>query len=827
VLNAVVPYLNEQAIPFKIAKDELVLEYLNSGRLGATQVGKFITIYPRLEDAVQVAESILDLTSGFEGPRIPSDLHLGGVLYTRYGPFTPIYRRDRLGLEHLQVRLPNGSLIDDSYMLANQPPPGVFIPFDVIPHTGDLKTNELFGPGYRILSILHETAKGSSFVALDMRSQDQLALHFLKQGRCHYMSDRFGRDVRWRLQREFAHHQLLAGIKGFSEAKGYFEVDGNGYLALEYIEGVTIDAVVDNILKRRPWASVLPSDRSALLRHMLDLIDIVAVMHMRGLVHRDISASNVIVDANGSIHLFDLEMAHAIDDDVPTVGFGTTGFVAPGQQQGDRPSFADDLYSVACIIALTITGIDPRRLLYTMGQDMCQRLAFLTGEADDLKSLLPVLVQALQAERDRRPSLMALRDAVQLTAESCLAASSTRHPRSVKSDMVDIRELLISGIRGLTLDSPRDNNDLFLSMPIGQDEETISLHDLKPLHGAYRGMAGSIYLLAKAFRAGYLDSELILIARNAAKWLVDDQSASDAGLVGLHAGEEGVVVALTEGMTSGLLASDIVSEKWIYSRLSAALDWPDVVHGAAGQGLAALICTPELSHRCARYLMSTQEDDGSWRLPAGFHGLSGQKLTGFAHGVAGIVYFLAEYAFQFNDTMARRAWQAGANWLIECSIKSQDNILEWPYSDEQGTLWRWWCHGGPGIALAFLRLAELSRDSLYLEQVLGALALFPPELRHGNLSLCHGMSGLGEIYLETYRVTGVKQWQSRAIDIARTIGALGRRTNGIVTWLAGNADITTAELYLGTAGILHFLLRLVEGPERHSFPFLPPPVIFD
>jgi hypothetical protein len=40
-------------------------------------------------------------------------------------------------------------------------------------------------------------------------------------------------------------------------------------------------------------------------------------------------------------------------------------------------------------------------------------------------------------------------------------------------------------------------------------------------------------------------------------------------------------------------------------------------------------------------------------LPAGVDGISGDTLTGFAHGVSGIVYFLAEYARSFSNTYAK------------------------------------------------------------------------------------------------------------------------------------------------------------------------------
>ena len=41
--------------------------------------------------------------------------------------------------------------------------------------------------------------------------------------------------------------------------------------------------------------------------------------------------------------------------------------------------------------------------------------------------------------------------------------------------------------------------------------------------------------------------------------------------------------------------------------------------------------------------------------------------------------------------------------------------------------------------------------------------------RFANLSLCHGLSGLGEIYLDAYKILGDKFWLKRVNQIAKTI----------------------------------------------------------
>jgi hypothetical protein len=60
----------------------------------------------------------------------------------------------------------------------------------------------------------------------------------------------------------------------------------------------------------------------------------------------------------------------------------------------------------------------------------------------------------------------------------------------------------------------------------------------------------------------------------------------------------------------------------------------------------------------------------------------------------------------------------------------------------------------------------------------------PVDLRYPNLSQCHGMSGLGEVYLEAARVLKDSRWLVRAAGIGTILMQLARKTEqGSVTWL--------------------------------------------
>jgi lantibiotic modifying enzyme len=311
--------------------------------------------------------------------------------------------------------------------------------------------------------------------------------------------------------------------------------------------------------------------------------------------------------------------------------------------------------------------------------------------------------------------------------------------------------------------------------------------------------------------------------------LLSAHRSSDDQLPGLHFGEAGVAVALAEAIHSNLISQGSWFREYLDEALYGPLDWPDLTHGAAGQGIAAMCCSqilgqPELlgaADRCADFLIASQDSEGSWTMPAGVEGMSGARLTGFAHGAAGIVYFLSEYAARSRSHEAADAARRGANWLLaQANISRMPGGLEWPTREGGEDVWRWWCHGAPGIALAWLKLFERYGNPDDRQIAIRSLLSCPSEVRYNNLSQCHGLSGLGEIYLEATKVLADEQWRLRAEYIADTLLGLARNSGHGKVWLVEDGPAATGDLMVGCGGVIHFLLRLCTEDEL-SFPLLP------
>jgi len=278
------------------------------------------------------------------------------------------------------------------------------------------------------------------------------------------------------------------------------------------------------------------------------------------------------------------------------------------------------------------------------------------------------------------------------------------------------------------------------------------------------------------------------------------------------------------------VGQDAALRERLAAALAGRLDWPDFTHGAAGQGFAALACArrlgaPDLAAHaaaCAAYLVRTQDPDGAWTLPEGAPGASGQRFTGFAHGAAGVMAFLGNYAALTGDAAADAAWRRAEAWLVSRARRGRGGRWYWPQSDSLAAPNGWWCHGAPGIALGWLCVAKARGIAAIDEEHLRrALAACPVKLRSDSLSQCHGLAGVGEVYLEAHRVLGGDCWRERAADIAGVLVAVFRKgSRQPWHYLASEPADGGAGLMLGTAGILHFLLRFDYPDAVTSAPLL-------
>jgi hypothetical protein len=192
--------------------------------------------------------------------------------------------------------------------------------------------------------------------------------------------------------------------------------DGQPYLAMEYVEGSTLDVLLE--------AGPLAPARAA------DLLGQVCAglteAHAVGVIHRDLKPANLIVgrrrDGSDVLKILDFGIARLGDhagrsekQKLTQLGIvvGTPAYLAPEQALADDLDHRTDIYALGCVAYELLTGGPPFR-----SPDLSKVLSLhLTAAPAPLESLRPELagwpqlcaavLKALSKERERRFSSVA------------------------------------------------------------------------------------------------------------------------------------------------------------------------------------------------------------------------------------------------------------------------------------------------------------------------------------------------------------------------------------------------------------------------------------
>ena len=93
-----------------------------------------------------------------------------------------------------------------------------------------------------------------------------------------------------------------------------------------------------------------------------DVAAALSYLHELGVVHRDVKASNVLLDANGRAQLADFGIAsdaHDDEDGIVLRGGGSRASMSPQQRAGEPSAPADDLYALGVLLLELLTGETP------------------------------------------------------------------------------------------------------------------------------------------------------------------------------------------------------------------------------------------------------------------------------------------------------------------------------------------------------------------------------------------------------------------------------------------------------------------------------------
>ncbi len=214
------------------------------------------------------------------------------------------------------------------------------------------KTRGYFLGNYKLLDHLGRGGMGTVYLAEHIALQRRVAVKVLPSSWVQDATfiERFQREAR-----------VIASLDhpNIVRAYDFDRIDGAHFLVLEYIAGKDLASLVRQRESPLPIADVADylSQAALGLHHA----------HEKGIVHRDVKPSNLLIDANGCLKVLDLGLARLSQDETSSVTvannqqlLGTADYLAPEQALNSHSAdHRADIYSLGCTLFYALTGRPP------------------------------------------------------------------------------------------------------------------------------------------------------------------------------------------------------------------------------------------------------------------------------------------------------------------------------------------------------------------------------------------------------------------------------------------------------------------------------------
>jgi len=208
----------------------------------------------------------------------------------------------------------------------------------------DKKPGQLISQ-YRLLEKLGEGSMGTVYLAEDTRLSRLVALKFIHPAR---LKEKHAKE------RMFLEARAAAAIDHPNVAAVYEvgDVDGHPYIVMAHVEGKSLEErILEGPLELREGLHVA--------RQLADALE---AAHTKGVIHRDLNPTNVILGQQGRVRVVDFGLAKLIFSGLLTESgllLGSANYVSPEQMKGAAVDHRTDIWALGVILYEMFTAMRP------------------------------------------------------------------------------------------------------------------------------------------------------------------------------------------------------------------------------------------------------------------------------------------------------------------------------------------------------------------------------------------------------------------------------------------------------------------------------------
>jgi len=244
---------------------------------------------------------------------------------------------------------------------------------------------------YKILEKLGEGGMGVVYKAEDTKLERIVAIKFFP----HHIAANAEERERFKIEAKAAaalNHPNIATIYAIDE------VDDEMFIVMEFVDGKELrDLIADNFTKLEKFSKVLEI--------AMQIAEGLKAAHAKGVTHRDIKSSNIMVTESGQVKIMDFGLAKMSGDMHLTkagMTLGTAAYMSPEQARGENVDQRTDIWAFGVVLYEMLTGQLPFRGEY----EAAMMYSILNEEpkySDDLPpTLKSVLLKALAKDPSKR-----------------------------------------------------------------------------------------------------------------------------------------------------------------------------------------------------------------------------------------------------------------------------------------------------------------------------------------------------------------------------------------------------------------------------------------